>query len=243
MNCYLVLLRIIPGSQCDVNLEISNYIRGQSLAVASSPAPDPLASATWPRSGRLPTIPSAISLPMTRVLVPGIHFGIRARYRRTTLSFICRPTVISLGTAGIWGTPRGVLKYDLVVACLATLPRALLVRPLLLCTVTLSEMASHATEIKMASNVGGKPPSSVDDTMVGKEEQDATVDTQLVQYTPEEEKVVLRKIDFVVLPFVSITSLHASKSRYSQRLFYRCASSSCCNISTSSPSVTPLSSA
>ena len=39
--------------------------------------------------------------------------------------------------------------------------------------------------------------------MMGKEEQNATVDTQIAQYTPEEEKQVLRKIDFVVLPFVS----------------------------------------
>lgn len=74
-------------------------------------------------------------------------------------------------------------------------------------------MASHATEIKMASNVGGKPPSSVDDTVIGKEEQDATVDTQVEQYTPEEEKAVLRKIDLVVLPFVSLPSICDSNSK------------------------------
>ena len=103
-------------------------------------------------------------------------------------------------------------------------------------------MASHATEIKMTSSFGGKPPSSVDDTMMGKEEQNATVDTQVAQYTPEEEKQVLRKIDFVVLPFVSCRPQKLSRWQRLTTLVSRCASSSCCSTWTSNLSATPASS-
>ena len=54
----------------------------------------------------------------------------------------------------------------------------------------------------MAANVNGKSPDSIDDSMA-KEEQHATVDTHVAQYTAEEERQVLRKIDFYILPFVS----------------------------------------
>lgn len=96
-------------------------------------------------------------------------------------------------------------------------------------------------EEKVAPNYESKDQS--DHNMTDKEDPGAVAEIQ-ASYTPEEEKKVLRKIDSVVLPFVSFNS--SRKNQYNDNvcanILDRCASSFSCSTSTSRVSAMPVSS-